>query len=372
MLKSKLFLTSCFFLGLCSAPLLAQDTTEDEEDFSMYDDLDFADEAAKRYATSKVIGISPQQLIWLGYDLQGPYKVGAAALGNSALGAPLGSQAAEDMKLNFTHGVQLGANIPVYSRNSLIVQLGFNYMESRFESENDPSSYSNDFNRLLSEYTHRTTGLNTTIFKPFNETNFMIVQASADLNGDYELSKFQNLKYTKYSLAAIYGWKKSDRMMWGLGVARTYRVGELNYIPIVLYNWTHPSLKWGAEVLAPARAHLRYNLDPRNLLFFGYELQGQSYRMNNSGTGNVMAANFDNLELRRGEARIRAIYSRQLTGFVWVSAQAGYRVNWSFNADHLPNGEEFFRGTFGDQPYAMENTAGNPWYFNFTISLVSP
>ena len=64
---------------------------------------------------------------------------------------------------------------------------------------------------------------------------------------------------------------------------------------------------------------------------------------------------------------------KQLTGFIWVSAQAGYRINWSFYADGLPNdGQEFFRGFFGDQPYAMLNTLTNPLYANVSLNLVSP
>ena len=355
---SKLVLLFTFNILLLVAPsfLKAQETEED--DFSQYDDLDFADEAAKRYATSKVIGLSPQKLILMGYDAQGPYKIQSGAVNNTP---------AETMNTTLTHGFQLAANIPVYSRNSLIVQLGFNYQGTTFASTK--STYENDFNQVLANATHHTLGLNTTIFKPFNEKNFLIFQGSMDLNGDYELTKLQNPKYLKYSAAAIYGWKSSDRLMWGIGFAQTYRAGELNYIPIVLYNWTHPSLKWGAEVLAPARAHLRYTINPRNMLFFGYELQGQSYRLNN---GNNVNWNFDNLELRRGEIRVRAIYERQVVGFIWLGVQAGYQIGYSFNVDHLADGKDFFRGSFGDDPYAFENKIGNPLYFNFTISLVSP
>ena len=356
MRKFSVYLFICSLSFLVPSYVVAQDG--DDEDFSMYDNLDFADEAAKRYATSKVIGLSPQKLILIGYDMQGPYKLTSGAVN----GTP-----SEIMNTTLTHGLQLAANIPVYSRNSLIVQLGFNYQGTTFATES--ATYQNSFNQLMSDATHHTFGLNTTVFKPFNEENFLIFQGSMDMNGDYKLTEFQNLKYLKYSAAAIYGWKSSDRLMWGVGLAQTYRIGELNYIPIVLYNWTHPSLKWGAEVLAPARAHLRYTINPRNMLFFGYELQGQSYRLNN---GNNVNWNFDNLELRRGEIRIRAVYERQLAGFIWMGVQAGYRIGYNFNVDHVPNGTDFYRGTFGDDPYAFENTIGNPWYLNFTISLVSP
>lgn len=355
----KKFLLLLGLVILTPSLIIAQDT-EEEEDWSMYDDLEFEDESVKRYATSKVTGLSPAQLISIGYDVMGPYDLEAGAINGTN---------AEKMPIDFTHGLRMAANVPVYSRNSLIVQVGFNYWQTNF-SVAEPSNYSNDFNTLIANEAHRTMGLNTTIFKPFNEETFTIVQASADLNGDYKIPDFQNLKHLRYSFAALYGWKKSDRLMYGFGIAQTYRVGELNYVPIFLYNWTHPGLKWGAEVLFPAKAYLRYTFDPRSLLLFGFELQGQSYRLNNNNNVNW---NFENLELRRGEIRLGANYQRQLSGFIWASVQAGYRINYRFNVDDVSDGE--FTRLFGivdDRPYTIENTITNPWYFNFTITLVSP
>ena len=80
----------------------------------------------------------------------------------------------------------------------------------------------------------------------------------------------------------------------------------------------------------------------------------------------------DQPEIRRGEMRWRFMWQRQLAGFVWLQLQAGYRYNWGFDADVLDGGREFFRGFFGDQPYAMLNQLGNPFYANVSINLVSP
>jgi hypothetical protein len=56
-----------------------------------------------------------------------------------------------------------------------------------------------------------------------------------------------------------------------------------------------------------------------------------------------------------------------------MALQVGCRYNYSFNADYLPNdGQEFFRGFFGDQRYAMLNTLTNALYVNLSVSLVSP
>jgi hypothetical protein len=179
--------------------------------------------------------------------------------------------------------------------------------------------------------------------------------------------------YLKYSAALIYGRRPTEKKQWGVGVARTYRVGEINYIPVVLYNSTDALNKWGAEVLFPARAHVRRTINPRNMLFAGYELEGQSYRLwRNPESG------FDlrdqELEIRRGEARLRMVYEFSLKDFIWLSVQAGYRVNYRYDVDRLVGGTEIYRafGILRDDPYAQTNGLGNPFYFNVSLNVVSP
>lgn len=346
--------------------LAQQDTTsiEEEEDYSMYDDLEFVDGDAKRFANAKIKGLSPAKLISLGYDYQ---------LGHEITAGAYSTHAEETAQLTAVHGVRAEANIPVISKNSLIVQLGARYWDVNYEFEN-AANLSHPLLTTLSNYNLKTLGLNTTIYKPLNETSFLLFQVAADMNGDFAIPDFQNLSYNRYSAAALWGKRPSDYKQWAIGVSRTYRAGELNYIPIILYNWTSVSNTWGTEILFPARAHVRYTLNSRNMLFAGFELEGNSYRVGNRDNAFIdpFDGQKDELEIRRSELRFRFIYERQLIGFFWLSAQAGYRVNYSYNIDEVPNGTDFYRGFFGDQPLAMQNTLGNPFYFNVSINLVSP
>jgi hypothetical protein len=98
----------------------------------------------------------------------------------------------------------------------------------------------------------------------------------------------------------------------------------------------------------------------------GYELEGNSYRLEDFST----AAN--SFELRRSELRPRIEFQKKLTGFFWVSAQAGFRLNYSFDADNLPNGKDFFRGFTGQQPFAAFSSMTPAPYINFGIHFVSP
>lgn len=130
-----------------------------------------------------------------------------------------------------------------------------------------------------------------------------------------------------------------------------------------LYNYTSPSRKWGVESIFPARANLRRTFNARTLGFFGYELEGQTYRMSSlEGEQRVL-----NPELRRSELRIRFTFERSIKDFVWISLQTGLRYNWAFNLDD----GNFFRG-FGDDPYLLENKLGNALYANLSVNLVSP
>ncbi|MCE2840256.1 MAG: DUF6268 family outer membrane beta-barrel protein [Bacteroidetes bacterium] len=347
--------------------------TEDE-DFSMYDQVDFADQSARRYCSPKIEGLSPAKLISIGYDYQGGYGLGAGAFTNKASDY---SWTPDSVNVLNSRGLRLGFNIPVVSRTNLVWQMGANYWEQRYDIEGltgEPSNSSHPLIQSLQENGLRTLGVNTTLFKPLDDRRFLLFQGSADLNGDFSLPGLMPLKYLKYSAALIYGIRPNEKKQWGLGIARTYRVGELNYIPVFLFNWTDRSNKWGSEILFPARAHVRYTFNPRNMLFGGFELEGQSYRLWDSPSYILYNLRGEDLEIRRGEIRLRAMYEFSLKDFVWMSVQAGYRINYRYEVDRLSGGQEIYRafGLLSDAPYVMENRLGNPLYFQVSVNLVSP
>lgn len=365
-------------LALSCSSLHAQVDTSggagNDEDYSQYDNVGFADDGAKRFCSPKIEGLSPAKLISVGYDYQMGYQMIADSLRSQSTFAPWGNFNPDTGEVAYSHGLRLACNIPVVSKTSLVWQLGANYWEQQYEFK-DGNSLSNPMLTALRDNGLRTMGINSTVFKPINDKQFLLFQGSADMSGDFQLSKLMPARYLKYSVAAIWGKRPTERKQWGIGVSRTYRVGELNYIPIVLFNWTDASNKWGTEILFPARAHVRRTINSRNMLFAGYELEGQSYRLYRN---NDPSANFDmrreELEIRRGEIRLRLMYEFSLKGFVWVSVQAGYRINYRYDVDRLTDGAEIYRG-FGlvsDAPYVMVNQLTNPLYFNVSLNLVSP
>jgi hypothetical protein len=371
-LYKRAVLTACFFISFLANAQTDTATTPkkntEDEDFSMYDEVGFVDQSAKRYCSPKIEGLSPAKLISLGFDFQGPYKMTLDTFNNNiSQGSP------ENGISTVTSGARFSCNIPVVSKTSLVWQMGANYWESGYninsESITKPVLYAeNPMLKSLQNNGLRTMGVNTTLFKPLNDKNFLLFQGSADMSGDYDWNLMPT-KYLKYSAALIYGKRPSERKQWGVGLSRTYRAGELNYIPILLFNYTDAANKWGTEILFPARAHVRRTINSRNMIFAGYELEGQSYRLYR-----MESIRNQDLEIRRAEIRLRLVYEFSLKDFLWMSIQAGYRINYRYDVDRLNNGEEIFRafGLLSKEPYIMKNTLTNPFYFNISLNLVSP
>ena len=339
----------------------------EEEDYSMYENVEDLGEI-KVWCSPKIFDLSPNRFVSLGYDY-----TANAPLSTSPLGAYKEGQDTIQRTTNLaSHGIRLNANIPVISKSNFIWQFGggfnqarYNYTLSNLSVMDDHARFLNQLNRPLT-----TVNLNTTIFKPLSEFSFVIAQLQAEQSGNYNFAENKNepnLANTRTSMSVIYGKRPHDRKQWGVGLSRTYRAGELNYIPIVMFNYTAENRKWGTEILFPARAAYRRKFSPRNILLIGYELEGSSYRLYNHNFGT------QNLELRRSEIRFRFDYQRQIKGFVWLGLQAGLRYNYTFHVDDLgPSNKDFFRGFFGNQTYAMLNTLGHAPYVNLSFNFVSP
>ncbi|GAA4047869.1 hypothetical protein GCM10022409_37750 [Hymenobacter glaciei] len=339
---------------MCAAPAVAQvaDTARTAPAADLNFD-EFGDAAAGggTYNTQKVLYITPTKLISVGYEAHLPYNL------TSTGPAPLTTTA--ETRISSARGIRLAFNAPLISRNNFIFNLGLTYWNTDLGVDNPQRSpYFTQLNDGL-----RTTGLNATVFKPFDNLHFLLLQGNADLNGNYRGLGDLSRKQLTYSGTAIFGWKPNDNLQWGLGLSRTYRAGQLLYIPVVLYNRTF-SPQWGCEVVFPARAELRRNFGTTALLKFGYELEGNTYYLGQTGSHDVY--------LRRGELKPRFTYEQRLAGFVWVSAQAGLRYNYRNDAFHHQNPTGEKESLLGSEPALYKNKLTNPLYFNLSLNLVSP
>lgn len=339
---------------------------EEEEDYSMYDDVEDVG-VIKTYCSPKIFDLSPNRFVSLGYDFTGKGTLTTSQYGSFSPDSSVINNASS--QINYS-GLRLNANIPVISLSSIVWQIGGGINQSRFSGEefdsvSDHSKFVSDLEQNLTSF-----NLNTTVFKPISENSFLILQVLGELNGNFNFNSSEtapNFGNTRLSATLLWGKRPHDRLQWGVGLSRTYRAGEMNYIPVVMYNYTSKNRKWGTEILFPAYAHYRRKFNPRNILLAGYELQGTSYRLYGTELGSK------NLELRRSEIRFRLDYQRQVVGFLWAGIRVGVITNYSFNVDDLSqnNNTDFYRGFFGDQKFSMINKVSPMPYINLTLNLVS-
>lgn len=329
---------------------------EEEEEVIDYSNLVQTAEN-KAFCSSRILGQTPTKIVSLGYDFQTQHTLQSTPF-------VLEDNATQN-QINSAQGLRIGINYPVYSKNSFLLNLGLNYAETNYAISNVDAS-SSPLSQSLSNNGLRMLGFTATAFKPLNIKRYLLFQFGANLNGDYSLSNFQSLEYTRFSGAVIYGTKANDLKMWGLGLSRTYLGGSLNYIPVYYLMYTSKNEQWGFEMLLPARFNYRRTINRKNTLLLGWEVEGNTYRINNDN--NIYNLPYNDMELRRSELRLRLSWEHALSPQIWLSAQAGYRYNWSFDMDR----GDFVRPFGDDTPFLVENNLGNPAYFNISLNWVSP
>ena len=317
--------------------------TQDNIDYSSFSDA----AGVRRYATQKVINQSPTKIVSIGYEHHAGFSMPQVTQD-----APSVSKL--DYKVQRLSAPRVQVNIPVISNDKIIWQMGASYWGSHFLFKEVPVS---SFEKSLQSNGLHTVGLQTTIFKPLDEKHWLVIQAATDLNASF--SKLSDISYSALTISAtaIYGWKYSERNMMGIGVARTYRAGALLHVPVLYWNKTFND-RYGMELLLPARGFLRRNFSTTSMLQLGYELEGNQYQIAGAGSSG-------DLFLQRGEFKPRLMWDQKIKGFIWLSLQAGMRMNWRFDVMNKAGSREV-----NDRFY--EGKLTNPLYFSISLNLVSP
>ena len=210
------------FLIICSKVAIAQVDSADVIDYSKFGDA----EGVKRYTTQKILNQLPQRIVSLGYEYHAGFDMPSVPISSML-------PAMQNFRVNQVSSLRAQANIPVISTNKIIWQLGANYWGSKFNVDNPGT---NLFAGNLDNRSMITSGINSTVFKPLNEKNFLIFQASADINGVFREFNDISSKAITVSGTAIYGWKTSEKNMIGAGISRTYRAGQILHVPVLFWS----------------------------------------------------------------------------------------------------------------------------------------
>jgi hypothetical protein len=325
-------------LGLLSLSAYSQDSTDNDLfDPNAYNDAS----TAKKYCSQKVVNQTPTKLIGLAWEQNLSFKNDYLTGGNTAASS-----------FNGMGGLRSTINFLPISTNKLILQVGLNTWSSKIQGLT-MSAFTDSTMKQVYNNRADLTQLNILAFKPLNEKNFLILQANADIAGiDSANGLHMNGDGITGYGSAIYGWKRNDYTMWGIGASRTYRLGRPLIVPVLLFNKTFNN-KWGIESLLPARAAVRYNINPNSMLLGGVELEGQQFALEGKKQW-----------LQRGEIKPRIAWEKKLYKYYWLNLQAGYRVNGRYNIVNKYDGAE-------KDEIVINNWQGSP-FFNVGLYFVSP
>lgn len=221
--------------------------------------------------------------------------------------------------INSINNFRANLNKNVIVKPKTYLNIGVNYLYTNF---NTTTIGNIPLNKIINNNGYTSMGFTANLFKPLNSKNFILFNAALDANGN-TFSNF-NGSNIYFSGTLIYGWKKALKSMVGIGVTRTYRLGRVVHVPVLLWNETF-NKKWGIDMVLPARANVRYTPKAGQMLTMGFELEGAQYRLQ----GNDLALN--NTFLQRGEIRTKIGYDKKINNNSYFSATAGYRIMQRFD-----------------------------------------
>lgn len=256
--------------------------------------------------------------------------------------------------VQLTRRREIKLKAPLWNSQGFKLAVGFKYKveDVFFEGQNTPTSefYSDLQNKNLKQ-------LGTSIYaiKPLRGNTFLLLRASASLNGDYGKNQAPTSDYLKYSIAPMIGWRKNDFTMYAIGLGYSENFGRISVFPLLSFNKTFNE-RWGTEILLPLHAKLRYTTpNKKNFLYFTSEIKGSTY--------NVTFQSGQTGYLNNSEIRHLISYEREVYDFIWVGVEAGLRSNLNFS---------FSETSDHRNSVVVSNQLNQSFFAGFSIFIVPP
>ncbi|WP_375417220.1 DUF6268 family outer membrane beta-barrel protein [uncultured Hymenobacter sp.] len=301
----------------------------------------------RAFANPSVLGMGPSKGLIVRYERMPRFGVDATAKVEGL--RDFSGDANKNARLS------IKGYIPAWNHPHLKVIVGISYEREEFKFSNPPTQY-----ELLDNIENK--GLKNlatqiAIIRPVDAVHWYLVRLKGELAGDYTSGDLTTKDYLRMSAEAVYGWKRSPRFSWGVGLQYGYTFGRLSLYPALLYNRTFNE-RWGVEALFPARVTFRRNVSDQSILYAGYSVDGLNYivhlrnelRRENQPDKRPLRT----LELRETEVKFRLRWERELLSFLWLGAEGGYRYNYAFDAFDRTNAdrEKIIDSKLAGAPYA--------------------
>lgn len=313
------------------------------------------------YAPLRIKGMSPSKIISIAYE----YNF-ANQLETNLDKDFLSKYSDSIVKLQNNTSLKLGFNLPIINKKNIFLGFGYNYSNVKFNFEDNlTDTFSLSIGTL---HNHK---FSFTFYKPLNAKHFILLQYLPEINSNFQTKNIPFQNYVKQSFVAAFGWYFHERKQLALGITRSYRAGEITYFPLIIFNYTSQNFKWGTEIALPARAHLKYNINTKNILMIGYELEGNSFLLTSkNGYYDKLQTKNNSIELRKSEYKLRIIAEKSLYKNIWFNAQLGYRLNNAFNIDEYDI--KRFLNNKKNIAYISEKKLSNNFYIQLGVHFVAP
>jgi hypothetical protein len=253
--------------------------------------------------------------------------------------------------------IDLKVRIPVWNAPNFKAVLGFKYTIEEYNFKR-PELLDNGLYKNLEGKNLKRIGGEISVLKSFDDVRYLVSRVNVDLNGDYK--DVPKGPYLRTSVALIYGWKRSENYSVGVGLQLGYNFGRQSIFPVVMYNRTLNE-RWGLEAVLPQQIWLRRNLTDMTLAYVGASIEGASYNINIDNPN--FLPDYKKLTFRQSELRIKTKLEREIFDFIWVGAEAGYRIALSNKL--VPYNER-------SRDYVFTSSVENAPYVNVNLYLVKP
>ena len=301
------------------------------------------------YCTPSVIGLPRPKAFIFQYELQPAFKITSTAKD--------GNFESTSGKISRNRRLDFRLRFPIINKPSLTIAGGLKYTREEFRFDDYPTSSA--FYNNLEDRDLRSIGAHIYVVKPTRGKKYFILRSGIDFNGDYPSDKLKAGEFLKFSLTPLIGWKKNENLSYAVGLSYGYAFGRPLIYPVLSYNKNF-NCNWGIESLLPVYIKVRYTTNEKNYFYGGFELQGASYRLDNSDS---IYQSYGKLHLFHSELRLVINYEREIHDWLWFGIEGGLGHSLSFNVTNGPK---------ASSDVILKNKLSNAPIINASIFIVPP
>lgn len=263
------------------------------------------------YCKPGVKGKSKSRGVEISYKYTGPAKIVGK---NDEVEASTG-------KIKNHQAVTIKVKAPLINKPGFKLLIGYNHQPEVFHFNQYGSDFSNQFSHVSGQRL-KNNALSLTSVKSF-KTSYLTAKFNVASNGDYNNFMNFNKRYLAYNLILAYGIKKNSDLEYGFGIAATSSFNRKRVLPFFIYNRSF-NKKWGIESVLPVRVMGRYNLDNKTIFLGGAQYNSKNFSITTpdpvDNVGNIY-------HLNHAEINTFLRVERNLSPWMWISAEAGYQYN---------------------------------------------